>query len=116
MKSKYIFFVSACIIFALRATAVFPQDAPIFVPDSGLAEYYTKFKSAEPMIDTRECPPGVSGLAADGTVTPCGDVPTPLPINPCSASSSCGPGVGIEGGLVRPVPDQWNAKEILGEK
>jgi hypothetical protein len=84
--------------------------AKIFSLGSGLTEYYAANKSGKPMIES--CDPGVSAEpVAAGTCGGTGGSVVP-PVNPCGSSNSCGPGVGLEGGLIRIAPEQWNVQEV----
>lgn len=96
----------------LNKTTAGAQEEPIFKPNSGIVDYYADHREATPMIDKNVCPPGVADVTGIGT--PCGsgggDSP---PINPCSAAGSCGPGVGLDSGLIRLPPETWNVEEFL---
>jgi hypothetical protein len=102
-----------------HAASIQAQDAPIFDLNQGLTDYYLQHKSIEPMMDFRDhaCPPGVSDISENNgaTPTPCGGTGAgPIaPINPCSVTASCGPGVGLESGYVFPAPEQWNIHNAL---
>lgn len=96
---------------SLNRMTVGAQEEPIFKPNSGIVDFYTDHREALPMIDKNVCPPGVTDVTGVGT--PCGRGGGNPPINPCTAAGSCGPGVGLDSGLIRLPPETWNAEEFL---
>jgi hypothetical protein len=106
-------FSASCIIIMVSTSQSRAQEAAIFKPNTGIVDFYAEHREPTPMYDKYSCPPGISDLAEGGITTPCGGGGGDVPINPCSATSSCGPGVGLDGGLIKLPPEKWNIQDYL---
>ncbi|MER9300735.1 hypothetical protein NKI38_30340 [Mesorhizobium sp. M0621] len=100
---------ACCIMMTVSTSQSRAQETPIFKPDTGIVDFYAEHREPTPIYDKYSCPPGVSDIAG----TPCGGGGAAGPINPCGATSSCGPAVGLDGGLIKLPPEKWNIQDYL---
>ncbi|KEQ08279.1 hypothetical protein GV67_00060 [Pseudorhizobium pelagicum] len=105
---RMLFYLNVLLMLITSSTARADDKENVFQRFPGLEEFYGEHQSSE-SITILSCPPGVARKDLAINTTPCGPSGRPTvpigggtPISPCSAAGACGPGVGFEGGLVRP--------------